>query len=169
MEPAEQRNPWQLYLDYSIRTIKLRVKVLEALRGLTIVAGCFLGYLLVMVAADQLLGGLGKGVRLFGVYGILLLSGVLFLLLVAVPLARRLNDLYAARLIEREHPEFKNSLITALELSTHPELPRSIVSAVRSKAVRDISGVDVYRAVRFGQLKRAAAVSAVLAAGLWID
>jgi collagen type III alpha len=59
-------------------------------------------------------------------------------------LVRRINPAYAAKRIEHLLPEFKNGLISWLELDQMPEngVPRGIMSALTYRAARFIGGQD---------------------------
>ena len=72
-----------------------------------------------------------------------------------LPLARKINDLYIARLIENSHPEFRNALVDAIQLSQHEELPGSIRAAVMDRAARDITCIEPARCVPLHGLRRA--------------
>ena len=74
---------------------------------------------------------------------------------VVMPMALQINDLYAARQIEGTHPEFRNSLISALQLGRHGDLPTAIRRAIAHRAAGDVSGVDVETVVNTAALLKA--------------
>jgi len=99
------------------------------------------------------------------------LSGTVYLVvsaawLVTVPgwlLVRRLNDLYAARLIERAHPEVHNTIVDAIQLSRRADLAGSIRAAVVSRAADELAGLAIAPCLPRRRLWQ---VSTALVAGL---
>ncbi len=60
------------------------------------------------------------------------------------PIVSRVNDFYAAKTIEETDPAFKNSLVSYLDLSRkRGELPALTLRALESKAVSDLTKVEV--------------------------
>lgn len=77
-----------------------------------------------------------------------------FALAGVLPFTRRINDLYVARLIEKTHPEFRNALVDAIQITRHEELPGSIRAAVIERAARDVTCVEPARSVPTRRLHR---------------
>ncbi len=69
-------------------------------------------------------------------------------------LTRRINPVYAARRIENLVPEFKNGLVSWLELESMPEhgVPRGVMAALTYRAARFIGGQDPSATVDTSQL-----------------
>ncbi len=67
---------------------------------------------------------------------------------------------HAARKIEKQHPEMKESLISWLQLSTHKEhsAPRGVLATVGRYAVRNLDGQDSNSIIDSANLVRLAAV-----------
>lgn len=73
---------------------------------------------------------------------------------VCIPGIRRISDVYAARLIEREHTEFRNTLVGAVQLAQREELPGSVRVAIVQQAAREARQTDVRGAVSNTVLRR---------------
>jgi hypothetical protein len=85
------------------------------------------------------------------------------------PLVRHVNDLFAARLIERAaEDQFRNSLLTFVELRHDPAASTEVRAAVAAKAAHDLQAVDFHlllnRRPRRWALVALAAVAVVAAA-----
>lgn len=116
-------------------------------------------FLLAFVLVDHALeGGVPDPIRLACGAAYLISSACWLVLVAARPVYRGISDLFAARLIERGHPEFYNSVIGALQLGTRPDLPGSVRSAVRHRATRDVSGIDVVATVPARPLRQVGVV-----------
>lgn len=121
--------------------------------------------LLAFVVADHYVPGgvpglAGTGVRVLFVLG----TAAAIVWAVVLPLIRRISDLYAARLIEKNHPEFNNTIVGALQLAGREELAGSIRVALAKQASRQISGIDVRGSVSNRPLRMVTRVA--LAIGL---
>jgi len=121
-------------------------------------AGCALAavtgaYILGFVVADHMIGsGVPPGVRIASLVLYAAAATGIAAVGVARPIVRRISDVYAARLLERRHPAFRNSLINAVQLSEHREIPGSIRAAVLASAANDAVRADVRHAI--GQAAR---------------
>ncbi|HEX3147791.1 MAG TPA: hypothetical protein VHR66_06880, partial [Gemmataceae bacterium] len=60
---------------------------------------------------------------------------------------RDINPYYAARQVEQNVPDAKNSLVTFVDFEEDERLPGSIRSAISQKAARDLKKVDINRAI----------------------
>src|SRR5258708_5304656 len=138
-------------------------KILEG--ALLTLAGA-LGVLALLVAADNLLHP--------GQAGRVLLAGVLWgglaLAILSLIVKRFLEDRrddYFAALVERKHPELRNTLINALQLGRDhtPGFSRHLVEAIINDADRMLVDSEVSDAVDRQPTKRAA-IAAVL--GLFV-
>ncbi|MGB9626628.1 MAG: DUF4175 family protein, partial [Phycisphaerae bacterium] len=130
-----------------------RVSLLASACVLLAATGLFvLGF----VVADHFLDG-GVPLRTRSVLLTLYLIGAAadVVVTIGLPAARRISNLYAARLLERAHPTFHNSLVNAIQLEKHRELPGSIRSALLARAAMDATHADVRRAVVSDRLRRA--------------
>ncbi len=83
---------------------------------------------------------------------------------IVMPLLRRVNGLYAAKTIEDADPAFKNSLINYLELRRYrTQMPKAIMATLESRAVTDLTHVEVDNVVnQHRMLKAVYAISGLL-------
>ena len=81
-----------------------------------------------------------------------------------MPLLRRINGLYAAKTIEDADPAFKNSLINYLELRRYrTQMPKAVMATLESRAVTDLTHVEVDNVVNQQRMLRAVyAISGLL-------
>ncbi|MBN1344259.1 MAG: DUF4175 family protein [Phycisphaerae bacterium] len=145
------------YVSYCLRTAKQEMKLADAGAALFILAAYSLVALTLVVVADHVRsGGLSPETRQLARWGYS--AGALGLLawLVLVPTARRISDLFAARAIERRHPEFRNSLISAIQLFRHRDLPGSMRAALAARAAGDLAVTGAWTAVDKRWIKRTA-------------
>ena len=153
------------FVDARLRSAKRRVKLAEVCSALLALAAYTLAGLTLVVIADHVRsGGLSSEARLTARWCYLI--GALGLLgwLAAVPVVRRINDLFAARTIEQRHPEFRNSLVSALQLVWRGELPGSMRAALASRAAEDLAATDLWRAVDKRSMRRAGVATGATAA-----
>ena len=164
-----RNNPAEVAVHTALMNTKRRSKLvsLGAAAGVGL-AGTLLYLLLFVIADHRWTGGVPGGLRIaaLATYA----AGVAVWLVIAglLPLLRRISDLYAARLIERSHPEFYNSLIGALQIAEHTELPGSVRMAVERRAAQDVDQVDPARAVSTRRFRQVAGVTGALFALLLI-
>jgi collagen type III alpha len=144
-----------------LRATKRTVKLIEVGSAAMVLAAYTLLTLTAVVIADHLLAqGLSAEARRVARWAYLTGAVGIFAWLAVVPLVRRINDLFAAWVIEHQHPEFKNSLISALQLAWRGELPGSMRAALTTRAAGDLTLVDVRRTVDTRSARRAALVAA---------
>lgn len=153
IRPDENRN----LLDEVLLQTKNRLTGASlAAAGCLLLSGTIV-FLLGFVLADHWIdGGVPAGLRvallIFYVAG--LAAGIA--LLIVMPLARRVSDLYAARLLERSGEGLYNSLVNALQLDAQQGLPGSTRAALVARAAADAVRLDVRRAVALHRLRQAA-------------
>ncbi|HAU38514.1 MAG TPA: hypothetical protein DCX07_12465, partial [Phycisphaerales bacterium] len=108
----------ELFLEYALRMTKHRLRMVGMASAVLLVLAVATGMLLAIVVADHFVpGGLSAGARTALRWLFLLTTGALTAWTILYPLARRINDLYVARMIERAHPEFRNDLTASLQLA----------------------------------------------------
>jgi hypothetical protein len=155
-------------LLHGLSVVKRRVKLIDAASmGLLLLAAGF-AYLLAVVLADHHVGG---GLALTTRRALLLLGLAAWLFVLIwrgiAPLVKRINDLYAARLIERRYPDLQDSLVTALQLRADPSIHPGVVAGVTKRVASQITRLDCSRAVGWERTRRAGQVSA-LSAAIWL-
>jgi len=144
------------YITVNLERVKGRVKTNDTVTGLLWLLAGAVVYLLAIIIIDQA-SPLERAARLnlLAVLGVLAIVGLAVILL--MPTLKRINDRYAARLIERQADDlFRNSLVSYVELRTNPTVAPGILSAVASKAARDLKEIDVDAVVDRRPLRRAA-------------
>jgi hypothetical protein len=133
-----------------------RVSLLSA--ACVLLTGTALFVLGFVVADHYVEGGVPPGLRvvMLGLYAVGM--AIAAAVLIVLPAVRRFSDVYTARLLERAHPTFHNSLVNAIQLENHRELPGSVRSALLARAAVDASHADVRRAVALDRLRQAGIV-----------
>ncbi len=161
--PADRLPPEEnaALVDSVLAQAKSRVmRISLAAAGCGLAAGTLL-FLLGFVIADHVVkGGVTPSARVafMAVYVAAVAAGAV--IAVILPAFRRINDLYAARLIERSHGGLHNSLVNAIQLERHRELPGSLRAALIAQAAADAARADVQRAVAWDRLRQASFILA---------
>lgn len=135
------------FLERQLREARGRIKGVEIVTGVAIVAVGIISYILTVIMLDQILV-LSTGARL-GLLLVFLAATVAYLVYaVVLPAFRRINLLYAARTVEVVDPSTKNSLINWLQLRHRPEeVSEPILRVIEHRAARDISRIDLQDAI----------------------
>jgi collagen type III alpha len=129
-----------------LKQAETRIRVLDLIAGLFGFASLSLAYIVGMVLCDsQFL--FSQQTRQLALY--LFLAGAIIYLFFAVlrPLRLPVNRYYAARQIEQQLPQAKNSIVNWVDLHEQP-LPPAIRTALGQRAARDLSRIDMERAIR---------------------
>jgi hypothetical protein len=146
---------FEQYIDYQLERTRSKIRATDVVTAVVFLTAVALGVLFVEVVLDHIIGlptwfratvlALGAASALtYGYFSILR------------PILRRVNHYYAARTIEVTDPKFKNSLITYLDLRRRKqEVPKSILAALETKAVHDLSVVEPDHVVDQSMLTRA--------------
>lgn len=141
-----------------------RVSITAAFLGL--LAANFV-YVLLFVVTDHLLPhGVPYHIQIAVLFLYLLGMAAGVILLVLLPVIRRISDTYAARMLERQNAIFRNSLINAVQLDRHAELPGSVHAALVARAATDVQTVSVTRAVVLRRVRQAGLVAACCILGM---
>ncbi|MFP4140683.1 MAG: hypothetical protein ACLFVY_08975, partial [Phycisphaerae bacterium] len=138
----------ELFIEYALRMTKGRIRLVSAATAMLTVVAAAAAFLLVMVAADHFVAG-GLSPTVATVLRVLFVLTELGLLaaLVVVPLVRKINNLYVARLIERSHPEFRNDLVSALQLEGDARVGAGSLQAIKRRAAGEVAEVEVESSV----------------------
>jgi len=136
------------FLHFSLNRVKAKIKLVEAGAALLWILAAVAAWLLVIAAIDQA-RPMSTASRQTLTIILVALTAVAVVIWILVPLARRISDLYAASLIEHHHPEFKNSLISFLELEAADDIktgsgppPAGKVSGLPAVRVAGIGSED---------------------------
>ena len=131
---------YEEFLSDLLRHTKRRVKLMELGAGVV----TFFAALVALVTAAVVLDHTVTLPRLARWAVLVALDGavVVALVLAAGFLLRRLSDLYAARLIERNYPQFRNTLISYLEARNLPDVPAGIKAFIEEQATEKAVNVN---------------------------
>ncbi|HTU20978.1 MAG TPA: hypothetical protein VMG10_23200 [Gemmataceae bacterium] len=122
-----------------------RIRLLDLTAGLLGFAALCLAYVVGMVLCDSKLL-LSPHTRQLALYGFLAGGAVYLFFAVLRPLWLRVNPYYAARQVEQQLPHAKNSIVNWVDLHSQP-LPPAIRGALGQRAAKDLSRVDLDRAI----------------------
>ena len=132
----------------ALGTAERRLKRVSVGRGVGLWLVGTVGYVLLFVLFDHwLAGGVPTVVQRLAAAGYFTVAGIWLVLGLVRPALRQINRLYAARLVEKQHSELRNSLTSAVQLAEHHELPGSVRAAVIDRAAHDVSEIDPRRSV----------------------
>ncbi len=134
---------YEQFIDHQLQRTRRRIKLTDiATACLTLLVG-FLGILFLEIVLDHIVG-MPYWLRWTIMVGGLLAAATYTALRLVLPVISRINALYAAKTIEMSEPAFKNSLINYLELRRNRDnLPRAVLATLESRAVTDLTQVDV--------------------------
>ena len=126
---------YEEFLNDLLSRTKRRVKMMELGAGLVVSLALLVVFVTLAVILDHTVA-LPKTAR----WTVLLtLNGAvaLVLILAGVFVLRRLSSLYAARLIEKNYPEFRNTLISYLEARDLADIPTGIKAFIEEQATEN--------------------------------
>jgi len=154
----------ELFIEYALRRTKGRFRSLALGAAVLLMSATASLFLLAAVAADHVLpGGLGAPARMLLRWCLVLGELAIAVLLLVRPLVGRINNLYVARVIEKAHPEFRNDLTAALELSDDRGVNRGTLAAIKRRAAREVAEADVESSVATRSFRLSAVIFAVAA------
>ncbi len=138
------------YIEYQLKKTRAGIHQTDLLIGGLTLCALITGYLLLFAIFDQWIipGGFSATMRvvLLGILGVSVVTWVGWKIL--LPYFRSINAMYAAREIERTHPEFKSSLMTWVDFRrSGREIPQSILSALEKRTAQQIAQTNVDEAV----------------------
>ena len=145
---------YEQFIDHQLQRTRTRIKLTDIMTASLTLVVVFLAALFVEVVLDHLVGlplYFRRIVQALGLSGVFAFTTMR----VAIPLMRRINNIYAAKTIEDADPAFKNSLINYLELRRHRgELSKVIMATLEARAVNDLTQVEVDAVVNQQRLMR---------------
>ncbi len=152
-------------LEHALQLIKSRSKLVSVGTASALWLAVTVGLALLFVIWDHWQGGGVPAPARTAIRWLYVMGSIGWLVAaVVLPLARHINSLYAARLVERSHPEFRNSVVGALQIARHRELPGSVRAAVIERASRDVTHIDVLTSVSTQVLRQVAAFAVAVVA-----
>ncbi len=136
------------YLQNQMRKTGNQVRLIDLFTCCMKLFAGMLGALFLLAIIDGWLFELNGWARWTSLI-LLLLGGAAYFVLAIFPLLiRKVNPVYAAKVVESAQPDMKNSLINYLLLRQQTgKVSRRVVEIVGSKAANDISGVPVENTV----------------------
>jgi hypothetical protein len=128
-----------------LKRAESRIRMLDLTSGLLGFAVLSLAYMVGMALCDSKLL-LSQHARQLSLY--VYLTGAAFYLFCTVlrPLRLYVNPYYAARQVEQQLPQAKNSIVNWVDLHDQP-LPPAIRSALGQRAAKDLSRIDFEQAI----------------------
>jgi hypothetical protein len=135
----------EAFVDKELRRVRRRIRLLDSAMVVLGFVVATLAWTLGVTMFDRLVG-LSDTARIaaWGMYGI---AAAVYLGRALVgPLCHRVNPYFAARQIEQTVPDAKNSIINWLDLRRQ-KLPPAIHSSLGYRAARDVSRLDLDRAL----------------------
>src|SRR5437868_1931674 len=132
------------FIHEELEIVARRIRFLDVVRALALSAAGAVLYLMAVVIADHVVeGGLPLGLRRGLLGGVGGLMAAMAISAITLPLVRRINQRYAARLIERRFPKLHNSLITTLEVQQHADANTGVVAGLVYRTARQLARRDV--------------------------
>jgi hypothetical protein len=151
------------FVEKQLRAARRRVRVLDFfMAGLSLAVGSLLFFFAVQLVDRYVETPRGTGWAVLAGYAALA-SGFVYLVLFR-PSRRQINPYFAARQVEQNVPNAKNSLVTWVDFEQDNQLPGSIRSAIGHKAARDLKQVDLNRAIENRKVLWLGIAAGVLAA-----
>ena len=161
-QPHGKLLDYEQFIDHQLNRTRARIKFTDIATACLILAAGFLAVLFLEVIFDHAVG-LPLLFRRIVLAGGLSTAAAFSALRIAMPLLRRVNGLYAARTIEDADPAFKNSLINYLELRRYrTQMPKAVMATLESRAVTDLTHVEVDNVVNQQRMLKAVYVIAGL-------
>ncbi len=155
------------YLQAQMKKASAQVRLVDLFTSLMTLLAGLLGSLFLVAVIDAWVFELTPWLR-WGILLAILAGAAAFTIWSIVPLLiRRINPVYAARVVESARPEIKNSLINYLLLrSQQRDTSRRVLEIVGARAANEISGVEVGNTVDKSQTVRIAVVLTAVVIGL---
>jgi hypothetical protein len=165
-QPFGKMLDYEQFIDHQLQRTQRRIKLTDVATACLILLVGFLGVLFLEVVFDHLFG-MPYWLRSTILWTGLSAASIFAAFRLVLPLVGRINALYAAKTIEGADPAFKNSLINYLELKRHRDrLPKAVLATLESRAVNDLTQVDVEGAVNQHRLMQTIyALSAIVVVG----
>ena len=128
-------------IERALKASARHVRILSLVEGALALAVAAGGFVFFEIILDHIFA-LGAGVRTALFVLLVTLVGVVFGWLILAPLVRSVSRLYIAKRIEAAFPDFKNSLVTFVELKASGD-DQEIVRLVARQAAMRVEGVDI--------------------------
>jgi hypothetical protein len=152
-------------LEYTFRATRFRLRLAELGAAILLMLALGIAGSLAIVVADHVAsGGLNVWTRWTLRWILIGSEAVLLIALIALPLLRRISNLYAARQMEKSDSSFHNDLTAAVQLHAKAGPAAATAAAVRRSAAqqvaRMVNGAPIQkRSLKLAALAAAAAVA----------
>lgn len=144
--PGERYVEFDEYVEYQLDRARNGIKWTDILAAAAGVASLVVGYLVLFVIADHWLfeRGVPQAVR-YSAFGIISVISLLWLgVKVVRPYLKKVNDLYAARMLENAEPSLKGSLFGLVDSRRSGRKPvEEVHRALEKRAATTLSSIDV--------------------------
>ncbi len=142
---SKSASKYDAFVASQLKQAETRIRMLDLSAGLLGFAALSLVYILGMVLCDSKLL-LSQHARQLALYAYLVGATVYLYFVVFRPLRLRVNPYYAARQVEQQLPQAKNSIVNWVDLHEQP-LPPAIRGALGQRAAKDLAHIDLDRAI----------------------
>lgn len=159
-EPAGPAQQLDAYLQKQMSRASGQVRLFELFSAVLLLTAGILGGLFLVALVDAWVIELRPWMRWLAFISLVAGSAAWTILVIVPLMIRRINPVYAARMVELSRPEIKNGLINYLllrsvERSGQP-VSRRVIELVGSRAAHDISGVEISETIDKSRSVRAA-------------
>src|SRR5579884_2748601 len=142
---SKSASKYDAFVASQLKQAETRIRMLDLSAGLLGFATLSLAYILGMVLCDSKLL-LSQHARQLSLYAYLAGAAGYLFFVVLRPLRLRVNPYYAARQVEQQLPQAKNSIVNWVDLHEQP-LPPAIRGALGQRAAKDLAHIDLDRAI----------------------
>ncbi|MGL4514170.1 MAG: hypothetical protein ACRCT8_13850 [Lacipirellulaceae bacterium] len=159
-----------VFIDGRVRATRRAVWQTDVLTALVTLAAGGLGFVLVAGAVEHWVVPRGyDGAQRTGLLAVAAVAAVVYAARnLAPPLLRRVNPLYAARELERDAPNLKNTLVSALELRNDEATHAAVRTTVERQAAEGLAAAPEATIDRAALLRAATVLGAlVLVVGVY--
>jgi len=146
------------YIDFQLKKTRSGIHQADLLTGVILFAVGVVAYLLLFALFDQwiLAEGFSPTMRMLLTGTAVLCGGVWLCVKVLLPSLKTVNSLYAARQIERHHPEFHSGLMTWVDFrQTGRPLPAQVLTSLEKRTATQINKTNIEEAIDRRLLMRA--------------
>lgn len=144
--PVQEPPAYERFIEVQLRRTRRQVRAVDLASSLLVLAAGLLGYVLVVLVVDHWIvpGGLAAWLRVL-VWLAALGASLAWMSVCVWPLvARSINPVFAAWVIERSEPGLKNSLVNFLLLRRQSEvIPPTVYQAVGAQAAERLAVVPI--------------------------
>jgi len=132
-----------------------RVKLLEIAASLVAVVAFVVLFFVIEVVVDHLVA-LSKPARLVFLIALCLFLAYILVRMVLMPLARRVNALYVAKLYDEKIPELDGSLSSYVDLARDEDIPEEFTDILSDEVLPKLKSIKLADVIAPRQLRRAA-------------